>query len=77
MNGFAVPGWRGGSGCSASRSSVWGSNITSRGPSPPTQMETIRPWRSNVTDAHSATWKVDCRSMLRPRGPENSYAPDM
>ena len=49
----------GGSGCSASRSSVCGSNITRRGPSTPTQMDTIRPCWSNVTDAHSAPWNVE------------------
>ncbi len=43
---------------------------TNRGPSTPTQMVTIRPVLSNVSDPHSAFCYVERRSGVRPSGPE-------
>ena len=72
MNGFGSPetwSWRGGSGKVASSSSVRALNIIRRGPWSPTQVVTIRPAASKVTDAQSATWKLELRFMSRPSGP--------
>ena len=65
----SVRGSRGGSDCSASVSSVFGSSIRSVGPASPTQTVTIRPWLSNVTEPQSALKNVDVTVVLRPSGP--------
>src|SRR3954468_24582637 len=40
-----------------------------RGPWSPTQVVTILPAESKVTEAQSATWKLDVRPISRPSGP--------
>ncbi len=69
MNTEPPPGLRGGSVKVARLSSVRGSSTSSRGPSTPTQIVTIRPRLSKVTDAQSADLKVDVTAMSRPSGP--------
>ena len=69
MKRLPAPGTRGGSGITASVSSVRGSSSSSFGPSTPTHTVTIRPRESNVTDAHTPSRNVERFSVWRPSGP--------
>ena len=68
MNRFAPTVVRGGSVIEARSSRVRGSFTSSRGPCTPTQMVTIRPRESNVTEAQSAVSRIEFTAS-RPSGP--------
>ena len=64
-----VDGGRGGNGIWSMISRVRGRITARKGASSPTQIVTIRPRLSNVTDAHSWTSRVDVTLIERPSGP--------